>query len=252
MNYIVEINNFYDWLETNPVSDSSIVLWHALMHINNKCGWKSEFPVAISVLQLKTGLSKSSIERSRIALMNAGRINFTSRAGQKSAVYRMFALHGDAQTVVQNETPETIVPHTDAQTVAQSEIVLHTDAQTVADPKLNNSSLINKKENPFFHIGTEMIIGRPSERINSDHSYVTDNFMTTLFRGIKKTDVLERLDIEYLGYQFRDENHLRNSFKTIGEKMLKESKPKQSYGKPQEKTGDTKGFVFGQKHNAAG
>lgn len=131
LNYITEINKFYDWLETNPVSDSSIVLWHALMHINNKCGWKNEFTVAISTLELKTGLSKSSILRSRNNLAQAGRINFKTRSGQQSAIYSMIAFHGGAQSETQTAT----------QTVTQSGAQPVT--QTVPINKLNKTKLNN-------------------------------------------------------------------------------------------------------------
>jgi hypothetical protein len=129
LNYITEINKFYDWLETNPVSDSSIVLWHALMHINNKCGWKKEFAVAISTLELKTGLSKSSILRSRNNLAQAGRIVFRSRNGQQSSVYSMISFHGGAQNETQSGT----------QTVTQSGA--QSETQTVPITKLNEKKL---------------------------------------------------------------------------------------------------------------
>ena len=89
MNYIKEINSFYDWLETNTLSDSAIVLWHALMHVNNKAKWITEFAVAISTLETKTGLKKDSIIRARNRLQQAGRIEFKSRTGQQSALYIM-------------------------------------------------------------------------------------------------------------------------------------------------------------------
>lgn len=104
MNYIVEINSFYDWLETNPVSDSAINLWYALMHINNKAGWREEFAVAISTLELKTSLSKSSIIRARNTLQQYGRINFKSREGQQSAVYSMIVFRTDTQSDTQTVT----------------------------------------------------------------------------------------------------------------------------------------------------
>lgn len=90
MNYIREINAFYDWLETNSISDSAIGLWHALMHINNKSGWVTEFAVALSTLETKTGLKKDAIIRARLRLQQAHRIDFKSRTGQLSAVYRIF------------------------------------------------------------------------------------------------------------------------------------------------------------------
>lgn len=132
MNYITEINKFYDWLETNPISDSSIVLWHALMHINNKCGWRPQFAVAISSIQNKTGLSKSSILRARNILQQNGRINFISRTGQQSAFYSVIAFQTDTQSGTQTGT----------QTVTQS------GTQTVPITKLNKT-----KQNKTREIG---------------------------------------------------------------------------------------------------
>lgn len=117
MNYIKEINSFYDWLETNSVSDSAITLWHAMMHINNKAGWKVEFTVASSVLCLKSGLSNSSFKRARNVLKQSGRIEWRERKGNQSAIYELksFVVQYEPQTVPQSE------PQSEPQTVPQSE-----------------------------------------------------------------------------------------------------------------------------------
>jgi hypothetical protein len=117
MNYIKEINSFYDWLETNSVSDSAITLWHALMHINNKAGWKVEFTVASSVLCLKSGLSQSSFKRARNILKQSGRIEWRERKGNQSAIYNLisFAVQYEPQTAPQSE------PQSEPQTAPQSE-----------------------------------------------------------------------------------------------------------------------------------
>lgn len=95
MNYIMEINRFYDWLETNSISKSSIALWHALMHIDNKTNWKSEFTVAMSVLELKTGFKNSELYKARNELQEKGRLIWNSRSGNQSATYKIipFCLH---------------------------------------------------------------------------------------------------------------------------------------------------------------
>ncbi|WP_347216659.1 hypothetical protein [Chryseobacterium sp.] len=121
MNYIKEINSFYDWLELNSVSDSVITLWHAMMHINNKSGWKVEFTVAISTLQVKTSLSKSSIIRARNVLKQLGRIDFKERKGNQSCVYKITPFHGDTQNETQSETE--IVTQADTQTVTQTDTI---------------------------------------------------------------------------------------------------------------------------------
>lgn len=91
MNYILEVKAFYDWLETNQISTSSIVVWHALMHIANKTGWKDTFAVAISVLSTKTGLKKQAIENARDILQRKGRITFKKGKGNQSAVYKIIS-----------------------------------------------------------------------------------------------------------------------------------------------------------------
>lgn len=120
MNYLAEIKAFYDWLETNKLPTSSIALWHALMHIANKTGWQDNFAVAVSVLEIKTGLNAKTIQRARNTLKTAGRIEFTSRGGNQSALYTMISLvgHNDPQSVPQ-DVPQS-VPQSVPQNVPQS------------------------------------------------------------------------------------------------------------------------------------
>lgn len=92
MNYIQELNAFYDRLETNPLSSSAIALWHALMSVNNKAGWIEEFAVAASVLCMKSGLKDSMFKKARNELSQKGYIQFKSRGGNQSALYKMTSL----------------------------------------------------------------------------------------------------------------------------------------------------------------
>ncbi|MFW9881342.1 MAG: hypothetical protein ACFFG0_50405, partial [Candidatus Thorarchaeota archaeon] len=92
MNYIKEINAFYDWIELNSISTSGIVLWHGLMHINNKAGWITEFTVSTSVISVKTGLAPRTISKARNELKQKGRIDWKSRKGNQSAIYKIISL----------------------------------------------------------------------------------------------------------------------------------------------------------------
>ena len=126
MNYILEINAFYDWLETNSISDSSINLWHAMMAVNNKTGWKREFTVAISTLEVRTNKSKSSIIRARNQLKQYGRIDFRERKGNQSCIYSLIPFHTETQIVTQSAT--------------------QTDTITkLKETKLNKTSLLEKE-----------------------------------------------------------------------------------------------------------
>ncbi|MGY0691357.1 DnaD domain-containing protein [Virgibacillus sp. FSP13] len=92
MNYIKEINAFYDRVERTPLSASAIVLWYTLMHINNKAMWIEEFTVAAPVLRLKSGLTESSFKRARAELKEKGYITYTSRGRNQAPAYRMIRL----------------------------------------------------------------------------------------------------------------------------------------------------------------
>jgi hypothetical protein len=89
MNYLLEMKAFYDRLEVKPLSSSAIALWYALMHINNKTGWTEEFSVPVTVLSLKSGLSERSISNARNELKTKGYIDFKSRSGNRSTVYKI-------------------------------------------------------------------------------------------------------------------------------------------------------------------
>lgn len=92
MNYLAEIKAFYEMLELNPLSSPVIALWHALMHIANKTGWQEEFTVAISVLMLKSGLNETAVKRARNRLEQDGYIEWKSRKGNQSAIYKINSL----------------------------------------------------------------------------------------------------------------------------------------------------------------
>ncbi|MRH43332.1 DnaD domain protein [Aquibacillus halophilus] len=92
MNYIKEINALYNHLEFNPLSNSAVLLWHALMQVNNKTGWKKEFTVAAMVLCVKAQLKDSTFKRAREELKEKGYIHFQSRGGNQAAIYQMISL----------------------------------------------------------------------------------------------------------------------------------------------------------------
>ncbi|WP_407270048.1 DnaD domain-containing protein [Radiobacillus sp. PE A8.2] len=92
MNYIKEINAFYNHIETNPLSSSAITLWYTLMHISNKTGWKKQFTVAATVLKMKSGLKDSAFKRARKQLQEKGYISFQSQGGNQAAKYQMVSL----------------------------------------------------------------------------------------------------------------------------------------------------------------
>lgn len=92
MNYIKELNAFYNQMEVNPLSASATLLWYTLMQVNNRTGWKKNFTVAATVLRMKSGLKDSSFKRARDELKKKGLILFHSRGGNQAAIYEIIPL----------------------------------------------------------------------------------------------------------------------------------------------------------------
>ncbi|WP_295234972.1 hypothetical protein [Veillonella sp.] len=143
MRYLDEVNAFWDWILTNPdVSTAARVLWFALMHFNNKSGWKREFNVSMSSLELSTGLSKSGVVRARNVLKQCGLISYRVRSGRQSTIYSInyFACHRETQNGTQ----------TDTQTETQAETVADTQDGTQAEtiPRIDKTRLDNKESKP--------------------------------------------------------------------------------------------------------
>ena len=96
MNYITEIKAFYDLVQVKQLSQGQIALWHALMHINNKCSWIEWFSVPNIMLELHTGLSRSGIAKARNVLKQYGLIDFKPN-GTKATNYKMMPMSKSEQ-----------------------------------------------------------------------------------------------------------------------------------------------------------
>lgn len=109
MNYIIELREFYNWLETNELNAGEINLWQALMYIANKTRWEESFTVTADTLRAKTGLSQKALYEARERLVEKGRIQYQEEAENKSATYTIIPLCGNTscEPKVQNETVET-------------------------------------------------------------------------------------------------------------------------------------------------
>lgn len=91
MNYILEIKAFNDLIELEQLSTDQIALWYALMHINNKCGWREWFTVPNQKLVLLTGLSRQAIVKGRTVLIEKGVLSIKTN-GKNATSYRLHSL----------------------------------------------------------------------------------------------------------------------------------------------------------------
>jgi len=107
MNYIREINAFYDLVQVKQLSTGQIALWHALMHINNKCAWAEWFTAPNLTLELTSGLSRKGIYNARNSLKQHGIIDFKSN-GTRATSYKLISLQHITQATTQDSTQENI------------------------------------------------------------------------------------------------------------------------------------------------
>lgn len=92
MNYIAELNAFHDYLLANQLSPSEIALWHALMHINNRAMWKTEFTASNLILQQATGLSASGLAKAKNKLKQRGLIEYIPGKPRQAGTFRLIPL----------------------------------------------------------------------------------------------------------------------------------------------------------------
>lgn len=115
MNYINEINAFYQRQETNPVSAHAMNLWHTLLHVNYGSGWKKQFTVMVAVLCSKGNLSINKFKRARRELQDKGYITYQSQQGKEnqSAIYEIISsvkLIQDSHDDPNNHSHKEILP----------------------------------------------------------------------------------------------------------------------------------------------
>lgn len=151
MNYIKQVNAFNELLQLNPLHPNSQCLYHILMHINNKCNWISEFTVSNTLLMSYTGLTLSTLQRSRNNLIQKGFITYKKGSGNNAGTYKINLLYEfdqqsdqqndqqvDQQSERQNDNKVTTLNKQKTKTKTETKII-----------KEKNKKEKNKKETEF-------------------------------------------------------------------------------------------------------
>lgn len=133
MNYIAQLNCFFDSLQSNYYSSTAQLLYHTLLMINNKCGWIDWFQRTNQSICDLTGMSENTLKRARNELKQLELIDFiqATKKGQITK-YKIIMV---SKCGVENDT----IPDTIADTIA--------DTQTADINKLKLKLKHNKKEN---------------------------------------------------------------------------------------------------------
>lgn len=131
MNYIAEVNSFYNWIMFNPLPADAQALWHLLMQMNNRCAvkinnewyWRVEFTVSNQMIVSMLAFSRQQLDRMRNVLIQTGRIVYKKGKGSQSGTYKIIPFDDSlVDNYVDNFSEKvwiSVVSHNVTQTVTQ-------------------------------------------------------------------------------------------------------------------------------------
>ena len=104
MNYLKQVLALNQLQLRDPLSKGQYMLFHALMNVNNDCGWIEWFEVASIRLELFSQMSREGVQKARKELIERGLIEFKSN-GTRAGSYRLKKLYEDStQSSTQDST----------------------------------------------------------------------------------------------------------------------------------------------------
>ena len=98
MNYLKQMLALNQLQLRDPLSKGQYMLFHALLNVNNDCGWIDWFEVASIRLELFTQMSREGVQKARRELIERGLIEFKSN-GTRAGSYRLKKLYEDSTQV---------------------------------------------------------------------------------------------------------------------------------------------------------
>lgn len=107
MNYLKQMLALNQLQLRDPLSKGQYMLFHALLNVNNDCGWIEWFEVASIRLELFTQMSREGVQKARKELIERGLIEFKSN-GTRAGSYRLKKLYEDStQGSTQDSTQDS-------------------------------------------------------------------------------------------------------------------------------------------------
>lgn len=98
MNYLKQMLALNQLQLRDPLSKGQYMLFHALLNVNNDCGWIEWFEVASIRLELFTQMSREGVQKARKELIERGLIEFKSN-GTRAGSYRLKKLYEDSTQI---------------------------------------------------------------------------------------------------------------------------------------------------------
>ena len=180
MNYILQVKAFNKLHLRDPFSKGQFMLFHALLDVNNDCGWIEWFDVALARLELFSQLSREGIQKARAELVERGLIEFKSN-GTRAGSYRLKKLYEDStqvstQTSTQNST-QRVTKKERLNTDLTTEKVENTQTSTQASTQISTqeSTQISTQESTSLNKQNKTKQNKTKDMV-SGSSYASESF----------------------------------------------------------------------------
>ncbi len=128
MNYIKQINGFWNWRMLNRVSHGGVDLYFAILHCANTAKWKPSFNIPNStLLELTRFADNSALIKTRNKLVQSGLISYQKSKDGQAGIYKIRCLY-------------------DAGSDTEMDTVLDTNLDTETDTELDTIHKQKKNE----------------------------------------------------------------------------------------------------------
>lgn len=205
MDYIREMNAFYDLDMANQLTPNAISLYFALLNIANKLYWRTDFVVSNLTLQSRSGIAdRKTLDRARNQLIQVGIIMYkSSKKVNQAGAYTMIGCVG--QIGGKNATQD------DTQNAIQDGTRYGTQDDTQNDPiSKQNKSKQNKSKSKTPY-------SPPSDKkAYAEFVFLTEDEYARLLTDFDEQDLIWMIDYlnNYLGYnekkrkEYSSHNHV--------------------------------------------
>ena len=227
MDYIKEMNAFYDLDLANQLTPNAISLYFALLNIANKLYWKADFVVSNLTLQSRSGIAdRKTLDRARNQLIQKGLIEYkpsgkVNQAGSYTIIGCVRQLVGKnaTQNATQNGTQDGTQNGT--QDGTQDDPINKQNKNKTNQNKTYNNTPLNPPKK------------KPDKKLYGEFVELTEEEYARLLADYGEQDLawmIQRLDI-YLGQneknrkKYTSHNHVLRGWVSD---RLKEEKEKQS------------------------
>ncbi len=226
MDYIKEMNAFYDLDMANQLTPNAISLYFALLNIANKLYWKADFTVSNLTLQSRSGIAdRKTLDRARNQLIQKGLIDYKpSGKVNQAGSYTIIGCVG--QLVGKNATQNATQDGTQNGTQDGTQSVPQNDP-------INKQNKNKTKQNKTYSNNPPINPPKKDKKLYGEFVELTEAEYARLLADYGEQDLawmIQRLDI-YLGQneknrkKYTSHNHVLRGWVSD---RLKEEKEKQS------------------------